>query len=613
MPSSTPPIADDSSVEAPPVIIETCGCPAPPSLGEYRQREVARQLGDLPDEPDPLRTRQDAEFLVFTALPGGLASALIHLLLLISLGVCMLASSEFGAKTISIEVVEADDADLLEDEIVAELAMDIEPLPAEDFAEPKEALWDSEVFDQKEDLMSVDVEDFLKTVAQEGLDKGAFAAGTGLGGGYADHQHPGGGLASRAARRQQALAHGATPESENAVELALEWLAKHQRQDGSWCFNHRTGDHSCEACRCGNPGTHPQALNGATAMVLLAYLGAGYTHLEGQYQEQVAAGLRYLIEAQKSDGSLMDMTGRMYSHGLATFALCEALAMTRYDYHKPDPLPRGPDTSEVDPDHLAQVAAGEPVADVEDPFAGAAVRLEEIDEASAGDLPPVELDELTYAAQLGITFIEKAQHTRGGWRYTPGEAGDTSVVGWQMMALKSAYLAGLDVDPRTVKKAVGFLNYVSDDRVGSCYGYTSGNKRRNVDLRRSVTATTPIGLLCRMYTGWDHSERGLAVGVARLEKCAKPGKGMYFYYYATQVMHHYEGPAWETWNGWMRDYLVRTQNRKGSEAGSWFFTGPHDNAGRLYCTAMATMTLEVYYRYSPIYGSGAVAKGTGFE
>jgi hypothetical protein len=83
---------------------------------------------------------------------------------------------------------------------------------------------------------------------------------------------------------------------------------------------------------------------------------------------------------------------------------------------------------------------------------------------------------------------------------------------------------------------------------------------------------------------------------------------MYFYYYATQVMHHYGGPSWYCWNAWMREHLVQTQERDGPEAGSWYLRGRHDNsAGRLYCTAMATMTLEVYYRYSPIYGDEAVA------
>ncbi len=84
---------------------------------------------------------------------------------------------------------------------------------------------------------------------------------------------------------------------------------------------------------------------------------------------------------------------------------------------------------------------------------------------------------------------------------------------------------------------------------------------------------------------------------------------MYFYYYAAQVMHHYGGESWREWNAWMRDYLVHEQSRKGTERGSWMLDGPHDAAGRLYCTAMAAMTLEIYYRYSPVYTDDALVVG----
>ena len=116
-----------------------------------------------------------------------------------------------------------------------------------------------------------------------------------------------------------------------------------------------------------------------------------------------------------------------------------------------------------------------------------------------------------------------------------------------------------------------------------------------------------------MYTGWEHKRPGLAHGVERLKFWARPGMGMYHYYYATQVMHHYGGSAWEKWNGFMRDYLVQSQSQQGSEMGSWAFQGtpppPHDDAGRLYCTALAAMTLEVYYRYSSIYSKESVTTG----
>ncbi len=79
---------------------------------------------------------------------------------------------------------------------------------------------------------------------------------------------------------------------------------------------------------------------------------------------------------------------------------------------------------------------------------------------------------------------------------------------------------------------------------------------------------------------------------------------MYYNYYATQVMHHYGGYEWAQWNAAMRDYLVSTQSKQGHETGSWFFEGTDPGAfpgGRLYCTALATMILEVYYRHLPLY------------
>jgi hypothetical protein len=54
----------------------------------------------------------------------------------------------------------------------------------------------------------------------------------------------------------------------------------------------------------------------------------------------------------------------------------------------------------------------------------------------------------------------------------------------------------------------------------------------------------------------------------------------------------------------MRDQLVNSQAKEGHEEGSWHMgKGDHgaDRGGRLYCTGMATMILEVYYRHMPIY------------
>ena len=243
----------------------------------------------------------------------------------------------------------------------------------------------------------------------------------------------------------------------------------------------------------------------------------------------------------RQTGSLWDETGTMYAHGLASIALCEAYGMTH-------------DQS------------------------------------------------LQTAAQSAVNFIVFAQDPQGGgWRYSPQTPGDTSAVGWQLMAPKSAQMAYRKVPPATMKKAGYFLDHVQGEK-GAVYGYQSPDGRR--------PATTAIGLLSRMYLGWKHDHLPLQHGVQILAQLGpstdRTGNknNMYYNYYATQVMHHYGGYPWQRWNAVMREYLIKSQEDQGHEAGSWYLPGTDDGSragGRLYCTAMAAMTLEVYYRYMPLY------------
>ena len=564
-------------LEAPPVARNLPAHPGPPPLARYHWRQALGQLARLGEDRPPARS-PSPEFLLSAVLPSWLASAVVHLLLLIVLGVWMLTTSDWGDRAIRIEVVRVEEDSLLEDERLEELALDFEAPSLEQWDAADEAKWTIDPPDLIEDTVSMDLEEMIGVVDDQKGRADRVSDGMRIAQGFSNRHYPGGGLAVRALRRRAALAYGATPDSENAVELALEWLARHQRPNGSWNLNHRQGPRLCRPCRCRNPGPYQEALNAATALSLLAFLGAGYTHLEGRYREPMARGLRFLMDRQKHDGSLFEPQGQMYSHGLATLALAEALAMTRWRGDRPGP-------------EAAADATVQP----------------------AGAMSDVDLAELIGAAQSAVGFIQRAQHQSGGWRYLPGQPGDTSVVGWQMMALRSAQLAGLEVDPETLWKASRFLHAVSDDRIGSCYGYSHGKHARSVAPDAQIGPTTAIGLLCRMYTGWDRDQRGLAVGVQRIARHARPSQGMYFYYYATQVMHHYGGPSWHRWNDWMRDHLVRRQCRRGPEAGSWYFRGSFDDAGRLYCTALATMTLEVYYRYSPIYRREAVSTGRPFD
>ncbi len=343
----------------------------------------------------------------------------------------------------------------------------------------------------------------------------------------------GGGFEGRTQEQRARLvaARGGNQASEDAVELGLAWLAAHQRQDGSWHLDHKEGQ-----CNCPHPGTVGTS-TGATALALLPFLGAGYTHQQGKYKDVVGEGLYYLtgrmIETPHG-GDLQE--GTMYSQGIAAIALCEALAMTGDQQLKP-------------------------------------------------------------YAQKAVDFIVHAQHPRGGWRYVPGSPGDTTVTGWQVMALKSAKLAGLYVPSHTTELAKEYLDSVQDSG-GVFYGYQRPGKD---------SGPTSVATLLRMYLGWQRNDPRLVGGYAFLASQGPSPTNMYFNYYATQVLHHHGGSDWERWNIRMRDLLVARQASSGHETGSWYFEDAYGKAGgRLYTTAMCTMILEVYYRHMPLYGEEAV-------
>ena len=342
----------------------------------------------------------------------------------------------------------------------------------------------------------------------------------------------GGGFEGRTQHMRAKLlaARGGTPESENAVAMALGWLAAHQLDDGSWRF-----DHNKSPCAglCRNPGNNAST-TGATALALLPFLGAGHTHMKGEYKDVVKRGLYYLSSrmiGSKKGGDLRE--GTMYAHGIATVALCEAYALTQ------------------DPQYKTE-------------------------------------------SQLAIDFICNAQHSAGGWRYFPGQPGDTTVFGWQIMALKSGHMAKLHVPSPVIELAKSYLDSVQLND-GALYGYQGPVK--------SATPTA-VGLLSRMYTGWSQNDERLERGVIYLDALGPSRTDMYFNYYATQVLIHHDGPAWPRWNNRLRDQLVKIQSSRGHERGSWHFNDKHSSeaGGRLYNTAMAAMILEVYYRHMPLYG-----------
>jgi hypothetical protein len=390
-------------------------------------------------------------------------------------------------------------------------------------------------------------------------------------GGYRGLRAVPGGFAGRSGstRVQMWQEGGGSPAAEAAVGQGLRWLALHQAPAGYWALdafptharrdlNSTTYFNDTPVYR-GQPGTGMKNDVAGAAFGVLPFLAAGITHKvtpkmrpeDAQYVKTVARAINYLCTHQGQDG---DFGGGMYAHGLATIAICEAYGLSS------DPA-------------------------------------------------------LKKHAQAALNFIISAQDPAGGgWRYAPRQAGDTSVVGWQVMALKSGQMSGLNVPTVTLRAAEKFLDSceqkftLPDPKITSKtkeytgYGYMGpGNP----------PTLTAVGLLCRQYLGTPRRNPALRTGCDYLQdrhvpNAARPN--IYYEYYATQVMHHMGGEYWDFWNKGegsykgMRDILVGRKEMHGEQA-SWPPRGDGHAAagGRIMQTALSLLTLEVYYRHLPLY------------
>lgn len=296
-----------------------------------------------------------------------------------------------------------------------------------------------------------------------------------------------------------------------------------------------------------------------TSLALLAFLGKGHTQLaDGPYRDTVARGIHYLLRIQASDGRFgppyhpEDNRYLMYHQALATLALAEAYALT-HDGRLRTPVRRA------------------------------------------------------------VAFIERAQQSGGGWDYGDRATGrnDTSVAGWQLLALKSAHAAGFPVNWQTLFGAMRHLVAMTNRR--GQVGYAN----RGTYAWRRGPAMVAVGMLSRQILGWPRQSEALTRQAALLlrelpdwqtMRSRQPLRHlhtMYYWYYGTLAMFQMGGQAWESWNGRLREVLVAHQQRRGDERGSWDPpAGGFDSAGgRVYATAINVLSLEVYYRYLPFHSA----------
>jgi hypothetical protein len=124
------------------------------------------------------------------------------------------------------------------------------------------------------------------------------------------------------------------------------------------------------------------------------------------------------------------------------------------------------------------------------------------------------------------------------------------------------------------------------------------------------------GMFCRQLLGTPREKQNMKEAAAYLNSKPPDAWKMsyyYYWYYATVALYQHQGPFWRQWNENMKNRLLASQVALGRHKGSWDPVGRHAGyTGRVVSTALATLSLEVYYRYLPLYGlSSAMATEDG--
>ncbi|MFT5906260.1 MAG: hypothetical protein ACI9E1_001867 [Cryomorphaceae bacterium] len=288
-----------------------------------------------------------------------------------------------------------------------------------------------------------------------------------------------------------------------------------------------------------NAQSKPVAMTG---LALLAYLGHCETPLSPEFGETVQAAIVYLIaNGKKNGGGLATSTANKqwcYEHPIATYALAEAYTLCK-----------------------------------------------EFKIAIPG------LKETVLAAG---NLIIGNQNDNGGWAYayeTSGGHTDTSVVCWQLQALKACKTTKLEFNglEKSAKRGIEYLE--SCTAKDGTVGYKSPGGR---------TTMTPGGSLC--YQQWGKGKRSLTrKGIKWMGKNNdfdyKVHGNLYMHYYASQAMINEGGATWSKYNKKTMVNLAENQ----SPDGSWPVPGKagHGMSSDHYATCLATLMMEVYYRFLP--------------
>lgn len=390
-----------------------------------------------------------------------------------------------------------------------------------------------------------------------------------------------------ALRPQMITSFGGDAEINQTIENGLKYLSNTQWPDGRWRFHQQpaTLKISQEMQQNGSK----KCDTAATALALLSMLGAGYTHKDGLYKDEIQKGLEFLIQRQQTvpivgkngvkgkTGAIFDTDDavdpdeannefynfRSYAHAMATTALCEAYGLT----HDPKLLP---------------------------------------------------------AAQAAARYVIATQNpVLGGWRYeTQGLEGqphiesDTSSSGWQVMALRSAMAAEV-LEPDEVipvlNKAQRWLDRAQNpENKRYIYNPDNGVDSKYADWKKTTPAMTAEGLFMQWCINPDLVDSHQTIPYLLENIPGRKGDSdyatdVYYWYYGTTVMFAQKGEAWKTWQSAIMPLLQKTQIPFDQPCGgSWDTEKPTRDkwsniGGKHYITTMNLMIMEIYIRHLSIY------------
>ena len=335
------------------------------------------------------------------------------------------------------------------------------------------------------------------------------------------------------------------------------WLARHQDASGRWdCDGFMKHDDPAFAA-CTGPGNAVHDV-GVTGLALLAFLGENNTMRSGKYRDNVKRGVKWLLSEQDKETGLIG--GRaahdyVYDHAIAAYALCEAYGLSEYKL-------------------------------------------------------------LQKPAQKALEYLESHRNAYSVWRYQPrDDDNDISVTGWAVMAYKSGKFFDLQVNDQALKLAGVFLDNISDETGRHGYrkaGQLCGRKRGGHEIKfpaEKSEALTAVGLFCRFFLGQDPKETSVMNAAAKLIN-QKPPKwdeqdgsiDHYYWYYATYALFQMGGKEWTKWKRSLERAVGPHQHADAANTntfGSWDPVGAWgDDGGRVYSTAILTLTMQANYRYT---------------